>query len=318
MKTFKIWMEGQALGLSQDMKAFAKEASNAIQQGWEYDKIIYQRQVDSEKYGKKNVSVVIREPQGFGDAYAEPLNGEITIFLKPNEYKNIEMIIYHEIIHIFDPKTNNSNLVNSKWGINSQDEEDIRPNSGKLQNLKNYYVNPWEQDAYMRQSAEELINQQHWLFDGDKNQIMQSIKNIKPQDPWEQEWYKNPKMWRKYLNTIYQIFAQKTFKTEHKIMKTFKIWLESKEKNIRDTIVDLLGLDDDGLQIPLSSLNPNNVLSKLEPLGMWNSMPTGKKNEIEEMIKQQQGNVGDLIDKICDLGNNEIETPGILPPREEF
>jgi hypothetical protein len=101
-------------------------------------------------------------------------------------------------------------------------------------------------------------------------------------------------------------------------MKTFKIWLESKEKNIRDTIVDLLGLDDDGLQTPLSSLNPNNVLSKLEPLGMWNSIPTGKKNEIEEMIKQQQGNVGDLIDKICDLGNNEIETPGILPPREEF
>jgi hypothetical protein len=101
-------------------------------------------------------------------------------------------------------------------------------------------------------------------------------------------------------------------------MKSFMMWLETKEKNIRDTVLQLLGLDDDGLETPLANLNADHMLSKLEPLGMWNSMPAGKKNEIHQMVKQQLGTVGELIDKICDLGDNEVETPGVMPPREEF
>ena len=102
-------------------------------------------------------------------------------------------------------------------------------------------------------------------------------------------------------------------------MKSFKIWFETKEKNIRDTILQSLSLDkDSGIETPLENLNPTHVLSILEPLGMWNSMPAGKKNEIHQMVKTQQGTIGELIDKICDLGDNEVETPGVMPPMEEF
>jgi len=100
-------------------------------------------------------------------------------------------------------------------------------------------------------------------------------------------------------------------------MKTFKIWLENKEQNIKDTILQSLGLDDKGLETPLENLDADHVLSKLEPLGMWNSMADGKKNEIHQIIKTQQGTIGELIDKICNLGDN-VESPGVMPPREEM
>lgn len=101
-------------------------------------------------------------------------------------------------------------------------------------------------------------------------------------------------------------------------MRTFKLWLETREQNIRDTILNLLGLDDDGLETPLESLKPEHIISKLEPLGMWNNLPSDKQSVIKGMIKQQMGTVGELIDKIVDLGGAKIESPGIMPPREEM
>ncbi len=201
---FKIWLEGQALGLSADMVKFAQEASHAVHGGWQYDQPLYQRQVNGEKYGLKNVVIIPRQKPandtGFG--YSDPPKGEIGVYLQPNQNVDIEDFIQHELIHIFDPKLTNDKLRQAKWGIDSQNQQSLHATSG--QNSQ-YYTNPWEQDAFMRQSAEATIKNKSWLFDGDKNAILRSLQNIKPQDPWEQEWYKNPKMWRKYLNTIYQI-----------------------------------------------------------------------------------------------------------------
>jgi hypothetical protein len=203
--SFKIWLEGQALGLSKDMVKFAQEAANAIQQGkWQYDQPIYQRQVSNDKYGTKNVKVIPKQrpanDTGFG--YSDPEKDEIGIYLQANQNVDTEDFIQHEIIHIFDPKLTNKNLRNTKWGIDSQNQQSLHATNG--QNTQ-YYTNPWEQDAFMRQTAEATIKNKSWLFDGDKNAITQSLKNLKPQDPWEKEWYKNPKMWHKYLNTIYQL-----------------------------------------------------------------------------------------------------------------
>jgi len=101
-------------------------------------------------------------------------------------------------------------------------------------------------------------------------------------------------------------------------MITFRIWLENREKNIRDTILTLLGLDEDGLETPLESLKSDQVLSKLEPLGMWNSLPAEKQAAIKSMIKQNLGTVGELINKIVELGDVGIETPGVMPHRDEM
>jgi hypothetical protein len=206
-KQYLKLQEGQAMGLSQDMAKFAQEASGAIQQGWEYEKPVYQRQVSGDKYGTKNVFVVPKQrPQndtGFG--YSDPQKGEIGIYLQPKQNVDAEDFIQHELIHIFDPKITNNKLRNAPWGIDAQNQQSLHATTG--QNTQ-YYTNPWEQDAFMRQSAEATIRNKSWLFDGDQNAIQQSLQRMKPQDAWEQEWYKNPKMWRKYLNTIYQIVAQ--------------------------------------------------------------------------------------------------------------
>lgn len=47
------------------------------------------------------------------------------------------------------------------------------------------------------------ISNWKWLLDGNKKDILDRLKAYKPQDDKEYEWYQNPKMWKKYLNTIY-------------------------------------------------------------------------------------------------------------------
>jgi len=203
---FKNWInlqEGQALALSNDMAKFAKETYNAIQQGWEYDKIVYQRQVTDDKT-TKNVYVIPKQrpTNDTGDGYADSQTGEIGVYLIPNQTPPEEDFFQHELIHMFDPKLTNNKLRNASWGVDAQNQQSLHATTG--QNSK-YYTNPWEQDAFMRQTAISTIKNKSWLFDGDMNQVKQSISNLKPQDPWEKEWYKNPKMWKKYLNTVYQI-----------------------------------------------------------------------------------------------------------------
>jgi hypothetical protein len=120
------------------------------------------------------------------------------------------------------------------------------------------------------------------------------------------------------LHPIYKIFHSISLLIIYNLMKSFRMWIESREQNIRDTILTLLGLDEDGLETPLESLKPENIISKLEPLGMWNNLPADKQNTIKAMIKNQLGTIGELIDKITSLGPNNLESPGVMPPQEDF
>lgn len=202
---FSQWFEGQALSLSQDMANFAKEAAKAAYSNWQYDVSLHQRTVTNDKYGSKTISVVPKQrPQGDnGFGYADPNTGEIGVYLVPKQSVDIEDFVQHELIHMFDPKLTNQQLRNKKWGLDKQTNLNSSDNDNDT-----YYTHPWEQDAFMRQSAESIIKNMKWLFNGDLKQIQASLRTIRPQEPWEQAWFKNPKMWRKYLNTIYQIAAR--------------------------------------------------------------------------------------------------------------
>jgi hypothetical protein len=196
--------EGKAIELSQDMVAFAQETLKAISDlgnNIQYGQTVHTRIVDGGKYGSRNVTVIAERPHTARAAYADPPTGNIVLHCldQVGVGDALNELIQHELIHLFDPKLTNEKLHNSKWGINSKNAESINdPEAG-------YYTHPWEQDAFMRQTAEATIRDKAWLFDGDQSKILQGLRNIKPQDPWEIEWYKDKKMWRKYLNTIYQV-----------------------------------------------------------------------------------------------------------------
>jgi hypothetical protein len=196
--SFQAFLEGKAIQATPDMEEFAHEATDMLlKKGKMFGRII-----DAGKYGKKYVRI---KPK-YNKDFKMPTGGanyssrEITIHINPNlstSYYGLYGLILHELIHMFDPKVTNSKLRDAKWGINSIN----------LQNLNNpehgYYSHPWEQDAFMVQSANDIARQWRWFYDNDKKEMLKSLTKLKPETNYEKEWYSNPKIWRKYLNTIY-------------------------------------------------------------------------------------------------------------------
>lgn len=84
-------------------------------------------------------------------------------------------------------------------------------------------------------------------------------------------------------------------------MRTFKNWLENKQSNLQDTVLQLLGLDEDGLETPLESLDTKELYKKLAPLGIWKTLSPENQNALFTIIDKGLGTVGQLIDK---MGNN--------------
>jgi len=212
-------LEGKAMEISDDMKKFARETTRAVVSGWEYDKVIHSRQVDGGKWGKRNVTVIPtiptnNEEKKKGFACADPTTGEIELWLDPkHNYGWLSEIIVHELVHIFDPKLNKPELEDAPWNWKSKSDRGIPMN---LSGGDVYYAHPWEQDAFM---AQEAMNSIKYAFDwyGDEEDIPTMIEKIKKdlitkraETEAEKFWYKNPKMWRKYLNTIYALFKKKS------------------------------------------------------------------------------------------------------------
>jgi hypothetical protein len=207
MITFKQFLEGKAINATSDMEKFAIETINILKKDdWEYQKVAHERIVDGGKYGKKLIKVIPDEDKDTdtNSAWADNMDGLVGIFVKHGQNYGEEQveIIIHELIHIFDPKLNNPELRTRKWGIDAPNKS-INPSDDPVKNQE-YHMNPWEQDAYMTQSARQIIKIRNWLYDGDWAQIQDSIKNLTPNSPWEITWKKDQKTWRKFLNTIYQ------------------------------------------------------------------------------------------------------------------
>lgn len=98
-------------------------------------------------------------------------------------------------------------------------------------------------------------------------------------------------------------------------MIPFRIWLEN--KNIRDTILALLGLDDDGVSVSLDSFDVDALIKKFEPLGFWQSLDDDKKQKVTSLIRRKRGTIADLIDNISKTPDRDIDY-SLNPPREEM
>lgn len=98
-------------------------------------------------------------------------------------------------------------------------------------------------------------------------------------------------------------------------MMSFRIWLEN--KNIRDTILSLLGLDNDGVSVSLDSFDVDALIKKFEPLGFWQSLDADKKQKVTSLIRRKRGTIADLIDIISKSPDTDIDY-SLSPPREEI
>jgi len=191
-------VEGKALEITSDMSVFANETANRLRElsmggGWEYDTVAYERDVDGGKYGRKHVQIILWK--GRSGVLAEAGDDKIWVKFDDN-YKWSSSVIEHELVHIFDPKLQ-GHLHDASWSVQKQ------PEFSDGDDTEKYFASPWEQDAYMSQFARKRIYDLYWQSGEDMNAVEQAIKNYKPNNSVESFWAKNPKMWQKYLKTMF-------------------------------------------------------------------------------------------------------------------
>jgi hypothetical protein len=220
--------EGKALDVSPDMVNFAKEIVKKLQnRNWEFagSGPINNRIVNS-KYGSKKVTaklysknnanmgsarnnevvlmvptISLKQNNQSNDPFSLPKSGgNLTIDWDSLDLDQIYHTIIHELVHIFDPK---QNLEKSKW----MQSYSMDYPEGSPEEEKNYWLHPTEQDSYMSQYSRILVKNLLKKNNGDKNKVKQQLSFIKPSNYIEELWYKNPKMWRKYLNTVYSVLS---------------------------------------------------------------------------------------------------------------
>lgn len=112
------------------------------------------------------------------------------LFLQKKDF--IIEIILHELIHVLDPKLSDENLTHKEWGVRHHQGSD---------DLDEYFKYPWEQDAYMSSYAFSVIK--NWHERGfSYNDSLELLKKFKPFKKFEHTYYKNPKLWQRYLKTL--------------------------------------------------------------------------------------------------------------------
>jgi hypothetical protein len=231
---FKDWLlsEGKAMDVSEDMINFAKEVVAILEKRkWKFGETIHQRVVNS-KYGNKEIKVKTGVDSPAAPlAQANPETSTIKLFLagKDNpEYKAIEFgsqdnglpfvkqngtavtapkipdydvdvkdcyyNVIHELVHLFDVKV----LPNRPSWMSKYDN----PYS---QNKEEYWTSPHEQDAWIAHRSREVIDHYLDIYKGDKSKVKNAVSSIMHDVEPEATWYKNPKIWRKYLNTLYSL-----------------------------------------------------------------------------------------------------------------
>lgn len=133
--------------------------------------------------------------------------------------------ILHEMIHCIDPKLNKQNLFEEEWH---------RKNKGLMNDPAymshdHYFTTPWEQDAYMSSDAHNRIsNYKRWGIPYFR--VLIEIKNAMPNSKAEDTYYKNPKLWRKYLKMLSfylnEIYKKDIPKSKEDSLKIEKDWYD--------------------------------------------------------------------------------------------
>lgn len=241
---FKKWLlyEGKAMDVSDDMKQFANETIEKLKsKNWKFNQVVHSRVVNS-KYGEKNIRIEtkpktesstadgeahtnmnliylylpsIKNPEHEPVTFEEPEEGELPVIKSRGttsipamlpDYENIDYqdcfsTIIHEMVHIFDVKLSKRPAWMKKYDTK--------------QDIQDYYNSPHEQDAWMAHRAPAIVSYYLDYYKGDKNKVQKEFS--KPPhlwSPWaangepEKTWYQNPKVWRKYLNTLYHLLQK--------------------------------------------------------------------------------------------------------------
>lgn len=239
---FKEWLyfEGKAMNVSEDMIRFAKEVLEKLnKKDWKFKEVLNQRIVKS-KYGEKEVKVIAYPSNKDASGDAQHNTGVIRLFLpdKQNpeyvpisweksedglpkikshgtvgidpttpdynaDFSSYYYTVIHELVHIFDIKLSK----NPEW---------MRKYNNMNRTMDDYYTSPHEQDAHMAHRARSIVDYYLDYYKGDKKRVQQELSKP-PQlwEPWaadgepETTWRKNPKIWRKYLNTLYNVLNEK-------------------------------------------------------------------------------------------------------------
>lgn len=207
--------EGRAIEATEDMRRFADEVVEELQQFIEEPLLIfsednnfYWRVVSGPGGRTKNIGVRFSLFQKMGGVesammgtnetshgslirifYTLDRNGD-PVFTPPRPAQ-----VLHELIHAFDPKLEKKIVYK---GMVDRGE----------QTTAEYYQDEAEQDAYMRQDAIELATALN-KFPLEKSKELLRSKVLVPKNPVgaRQErmmaWAQDPKMWRKFINTVY-------------------------------------------------------------------------------------------------------------------
>lgn len=114
-----------------------------------------------------------------------------------NDKRELKKAIIHELIHCVDEKLNDPNLFETGW--HQQHLQDI--SSPGYINSPKHYTAPWEQDAFMSSEAHDQVSM--WERNGvSLERALQELRNHMADNPREQEWRKNPDLWRRYMQTM--------------------------------------------------------------------------------------------------------------------
>lgn len=203
---------GTAIKVTPSMKEFAIQAAKKISELKITPEMLAGREtifgdtVDSD-YGEKYITICLDYPSNSGGALARarrvfgPNIGQIIFYLDNAatvSRDNLHYAILHELVHLVDPKMS---INRSRWKSESQPDFELADTPGYYVASPYYYNKPLEQDAFM--STEALRRVQQWKeFWPDKKEILDRISTYLPHSPQEESWYKNSKMWRKYLRTL--------------------------------------------------------------------------------------------------------------------
>jgi len=203
--------EGKAIEINASMRRWADKAADAYmsaakKEQLKYDMPFYSGTVDGYDNEKIEVKVIIvKAPNprynrmGAVDGKTLGTNKQTIKLFQTKDPKegvlnwaawNFKQLILHELIHVVDPKFK---LDPKKHTWNKVHRDPVK-----------YYNSPHEQDAFMRQTVEDIKS---WIGPITK----EMVKNYKPERsrPWEKVWYKtNPKAWRKLLLTLYAAVDQ--------------------------------------------------------------------------------------------------------------
>lgn len=233
-------ISGQAIRVTPSMKEYATNAANKILELISKETVLTQKQIIFHDYvffeikNKKEDYIVYLEiaPQSeSGGAFARGGSlqgmgraGRVTFYqnayFDKYRFDDFYYATLHELVHVIDPKLIKSFHAPHGHGWSAAKQPDFISGEGFVGIAPGYYNKPWEQDAFMASKALQHVKRwmEYWT---EKQTLKEHVSDFLehhrlPGDATENSWYRNKKIWHKYLNTIYQTIEREFAEKEEK------------------------------------------------------------------------------------------------------